>query len=433
MVKDFIFNVKGVEIYRISDFLSTQECDYLARYIEEHNHPSTVSGSGSEINAYSRDRSSNSTSFDAADNVIQHIENKVAAEVGVPLSHSEPLHGIIYREGEQFKDHTDFFGEESFLNHALASGQRTWTVMIYLNEVEAGGHTEFPEIGRSFIPKKGTAVIWKNSDGKGTENHATLHCGMPVVRGKKIIVTKWFREREYQPAEDERLSKQYHAGHHAANPAEQIFIPGKDGSKVPVEYIDGMPHARFITKDNIPALTREGFKKVPIPKSLYHRILAFYYDGLERAKPEFDPNGDDPVNGFISSQQNHYPTEMIWLTEEMKTIIFDGLQDVLTQWSGRKIERTYCYGIRSYKRGAVLKKHTDGFETRIVSAILNIDQKVDEPWALQIDDHQGVEHEVYLEPGEMVLYESAILDHGRVKPLKGDFFTNLFVHYVNLS
>jgi hypothetical protein len=82
---------------------------------------------------------------------------------------------------------------------------------------------------------------------------------------------------------------------------------------------------------------------------------------------------------------------------------------------------------------AVLKKHTDGFETRIISAILNIDQDVDEPWALQIDDHSGKEHEVFLQPGEMCLYESAILRHGRVKPFKGNYFANLFVHYVNLT
>ena len=72
-------------------------------------------------------------------------------------------------------------------------------------------------------------------------------------------------------------------------------------------------------------------------------------------------------------------------------------------------------------------------ETRIVSAILNIDQQVDEPWPLQIEDHAGEEHEVYLQPGEMALYESAILRHGRVKPLKGDYFSNLFVHFINVT
>ncbi len=36
---------------------------------------------------------------------------------------------------------------------------------------------------------------------------------------------------------------------------------------------------------------------------------------------------------------------------------------------------------------------------------------------------------VYLEPGEMVLYESARVLHGRMEPLNGDFYDNLFVHF----
>ena len=63
----------------------------------------------------------------------------------------------------------------------------------------------------------------------------------------------------------------------------------------------------------------------------------------------------------------------------------------------------------------------------VQSSILT--QQVDEPWALNIEDHFFRAHEVFLEPGEMVLYESARLNHGRIKPLNGDSFSNLFVHY----
>ena len=62
-----------------------------------------------------------------------------------------------------------------------------------------------------------------------------------------------------------------------------------------------------------------------------------------------------------------------------------------------------------------------------------MDQRVDQPWALQIEDHQGREHEVLLRPGEMVLYESATLIHGRIKPFQGDYFANIFTHFLNIS
>ena len=46
-------------------------------------------------------------------------------------------------------------------------------------------------------------------------------------------------------------------------------------------------------------------------------------------------------------------------------------------------------------------------ETHIISAIINVSQKVDEAWPLDIFDHDENHHKIYLKPGEMVLYESS--------------------------
>ena len=37
---------------------------------------------------------------------------------------------------------------------------------------------------------------------------------------------------------------------------------------------------------------------------------------------------------------------------------------------------------------------------------------------------------VFLAPGEMVWYESARLLHGRPEVLEGDYYDNLFIHFV---
>ena len=37
--------------------------------------------------------------------------------------------------------------------------------------------------------------------------------------------------------------------------------------------------------------------------------------------------------------------------------------------------------------------------------------------------------QVGLAPGQMLLYESARLPHGRTRPLRGESYTNIFVHY----
>ena len=42
-------------------------------------------------------------------------------------------------------------------------------------------------------PKTGMALLWNNLNADGTPNLATRHCGEPVTRGHKVIITKWFR------------------------------------------------------------------------------------------------------------------------------------------------------------------------------------------------------------------------------------------------
>ena len=447
MKRNYLFNLKGVTIYTINDFLTDQECDHLCTLVEKDHTRSGLAGEGEAQVEFSENRTSSTSYFNKEDPIVKLVDQKIAIELGIPLEYSEQTQGQIYQVGEEFKDHLDYFSEKSLINQGAVSGQRTWTVMIYLNEVAEGGYTEFPVLGRTFVPKKRTAVIWKNSDGKGRENPATLHSGKPVIRGKKIIITKWFRENRCQPEADNKAAAAYHQkvrdglSSKASLKVASVAVPtiaqalpfNKKTTPVRIEYVNGIPHARYRTNEDIPAFTEEGFKKLPIPPKIYGQIYAFYANGKRQAIPEFNPKDNGHLSEYIVSKEVEFPTKMIPLTDEMKMVIFDGLQKTLEEWVGRKIERTHCYGIRTYNRGAVLKKHTDGFETRIISAIINVDQQVNEPWALQIDDHQGIEHEVYLEPGEMVLYESAILRHGRVKPLNGDYYSNLFVHYINLT
>lgn len=65
----------------------------------------------------------------------------------------------------------------------------------------------------------------------------------------------------------------------------------------------------------------------------------------------------------------------------------------------------------------------------VSSCIINVDQDVDEPWPIEVYDHNGNAYNVTMEPGDMVLYESSTVLHGRPFPLKGRFFANVFVHF----
>jgi hypothetical protein len=51
----------------------------------------------------------------------------------------------------------------------------------------------------------------------------------------------------------------------------------------------------------------------------------------------------------------------------------------LSAWTGKQLAECSLYGIRLYKEGAVLAPHVDRLPL-VSSAIINVDQEVDEPW-----------------------------------------------------
>ena len=69
--------------------------------------------------------------------------------------------------------------------------------MVFLNAVEEGGTTDFPRLGMSIEPRPGALLLWNNADPEGVPNPWTIHAGMPVVRGVKYIITKWYRARRW--------------------------------------------------------------------------------------------------------------------------------------------------------------------------------------------------------------------------------------------
>ena len=69
------------------------------------------------------------------------------------------------------------------------------------------------------------------------------------------------------------------------------------------------------------------------------------------------------------------------------------------------------------------------YHTLNKTTLFQIDQKVDEEWPLTLIDHNKKRAKVYLKPGEMLLYESAKVPHGRQYPFNGDYFDNLSIHF----
>ncbi|CAM9423295.1 unnamed protein product [Laminaria digitata] len=125
---------------------------------------------------------------------------------------------------------------------------------------------------------------------------------------------------------------------------------------------------------------------------------------------------------------------MVHAPARVRDRLYTDLADVMEDWAGTKLKRTSCYGVRLYFRDSVLANHVDRVDTHVISAIINVAQEnVDTAWPLYVRGHDGVAKNITMEPGEIIMYESASVIHGRPETFKGDSFANIFVHYAPLE
>jgi len=176
-------------------FLDEAECRTLMTLIEAQRRPSTIADDIGDAVF----RTSETCDLDSDVPAVGEADEKIAALTGLDLSCGEPLQGQRYDVGQEFKPHTDYFEPNGtdYLRFCSATGQRTWTVMVYLNVPEAGGATRFKAIGKTIQPQAGKLLAWSNLGADGRVNPNTLHHGMKVRSGRKYIITKWFRERPW--------------------------------------------------------------------------------------------------------------------------------------------------------------------------------------------------------------------------------------------
>ncbi len=128
--------------------------------------------------------------------LVERIEQRLAGLLGVPTSHGEGLQILHYLPGQEYEPHFDWFDptQPGYASITAAGGQRTASVVIYLNTPAQGGGTAFPELGLTVTARRGSAVYFAYEGG----DLSSLHAGLPVLQGEKWIATKWLRERPYR-------------------------------------------------------------------------------------------------------------------------------------------------------------------------------------------------------------------------------------------
>lgn len=396
----------------IENFVSKKDCKYIIDLIDKNHVRSQVAGTDRTKSTESDFRTSSTCTFSSDDKVVEKLKNKIAAYLDLDIEKGEDLQGQLYEPGQYFKAHTDYFEGDSYYNHCLASGNRINTLMVFLNDDMEGGATSFPNLGKTVKPKTGMAVVWDDIE-NGELQPNSLHEGTEVLNGKKYIITSWWRENKWQPAEDTRLSGEY--------------WQNKDNrSKNLITYR---------SKEDLPKITELGFKVTTCPPTAWG-IIQDAYRLLKNSPVPEQGVGREILDG------GEIPAEMMSFDglTSIRDLLLQELKPIHQEFcGGLNIEPAALYGIRSYNKDATLINHTDRLETHHVSSIIIVDKDLDcgcnqtkgvpNDWPLEFQDHNGDWHQVYAEIGEIILYESATCMHGRPTPFKGNYFRNFYTHY----
>lgn len=194
-----LLSLQKPHLVLFANLLSDVECEQLiadARPAMARSKTVATSSSAEEINP---DRTSHGMFYVRGQTpVVTRLEARIAQLLRWPVENGEGLQVLNYHPGAQYKPHHDYFNPQEGSSAALLrrGGQRVGTLVIYLNDVPAGGCTFFPESQLRIHPRKGHAVFFGYPS--PDLSTLTLHAGDPVLTGEKWIATKWLREREFR-------------------------------------------------------------------------------------------------------------------------------------------------------------------------------------------------------------------------------------------
>lgn len=146
-------------IYMVSNFLTPAECQFLIHAASDAFGPAPVVGRG-VVGEVSPSRTS-STCYLAREDLPEYMR-KIALLTGRPAEHCELPQVGRYYPSQQYLQHYDAFdlSNEDGIRFASNGGQRTVTVLTYLNDVPNGGTTFFPNLNVHVLPRRGMALVF---------------------------------------------------------------------------------------------------------------------------------------------------------------------------------------------------------------------------------------------------------------------------------
>jgi len=325
----------------------------------------------------------------------------------------DPEHGVLFPGWEFLKFESD------------SGGNRIFSFILYLNDVQEGGDSDCLPCGVRIQPEAGKAAFWHTPEDTPPYGRG-LPASHPVTRGEKWALMCWAREAPYRRPSVRRIEDVARDGGWDVDAI--LRAPARIA---PPEWLVRQTDEQRTRTPYLGAggAACRGVEKRRLDADIFAEIRMKYATVQHRLMPETDP----AIGTFLQTVSRDAPPALFHDDEAFNRGVLDRLQAAHEEWCGLRLEPSACYGFRVYLPGAYLHNHVDREDTHIVSSAICVDKNVWTPWPLHVVDIDGRELDVDLEPGELVLYESAKISHGRPSPLKGRFHVGLFLHYRPVS
>ena len=193
-------------IKKIENVLEQWECDKIIEYSKTRLIKSKVV----DENSYGKSKKSNrrtNSHFEFIEpfdielkGIREFIQIFISEKTNLPIENQETPVILNYKIGEEYKAHWDYFRKDNqYWNSVLdGGGQRLYSILIYLNDVEEGGETEYPQLDLKVKPELGTMLIHKNVEDDGTPIESSFHGALPPISGEKWALVCWVRENKWR-------------------------------------------------------------------------------------------------------------------------------------------------------------------------------------------------------------------------------------------
>jgi prolyl 4-hydroxylase len=152
-------------------------------------HLNVKSEGRTSTNAWCKDECEEDESTQAVNARLQEI-------TGIPQINTENLQLLRYEPDQFYEVHHDYIPHHI----RLQSGPRILTVYLYLNDVAAGGGTNFDDLDITVMPKRGRALLWPSTldEAPDQKDERTTHQALPVEAGIKFGANAWYHLRDFR-------------------------------------------------------------------------------------------------------------------------------------------------------------------------------------------------------------------------------------------